>query len=252
MTAPFMSEPPEGVLAVDQWSDTPWLLHGFTTRAAGDFTSPRARDELRSRWGAEDMQWESLRQVHSSRVHVLTDSALADPPSEQPEGDGLLTRRPGRLLSIRTADCLPLLFLDRRCRAIAAVHAGWRGTTKQITRRTVEKMERLFGSAPEELEVAIGPGIGACCYEVGWEVAERFPPSAVVDGERPCVDLVAANRLQLVEAGVAEGKIGGIPLCTRCRPGEFFSYRREGKAAGRMLAVIGIRPGESGSEPSPD
>jgi YfiH family protein len=235
----------DGVLRWQPWQQLPWLVHGFSTRAAGDFS---ALDRDRIHWNGEEFPLAMLRQIHSDNLHVIAAaSENAAPPL--PEGDGLLAGKTGVLVGVRTADCLPLLLVDRRSRAVAAVHAGWRGSALQIAARAVEKLTKEMGARREDLEAVIGPGIGVCCYEVGEEVAGRFAAQfkgrfdqAVAErGGRPHVDLAAVNRQQLQEAGVPESQIHLSGMCTRCLAGQFYSYRREGDKAGRMLAVVGIR-----------
>ena len=238
-----------GLLRFQPWDEIPWLVHAFTTRAAGNFSSETVADELPPPLSTGPMSLASVRQVHSDRLHLLKPESAAHshspshPPAhaQRPEADGLLTSSAGHLLGVRTADCLPLLYVDRARRAVAAVHAGWRGTAKGIAARAVKRMEEQFGSPPGELEVVIGPGIGPCCYEVGPEVADQFAASAVQIRGSPHLDLPEANRLQLIEAGVNTSKVWGAGLCTACEAHQFYSYRREGTQAGRMLAVIGIR-----------
>ncbi len=228
-----------GVIRVRGWQGLPWLVHGWTSRAAGDFRRLPARDELNGRLGVTGMELRMPRQVHSNRLHAV---GSIEPPA-RPEADGMLSDQEGALLSVRTADCLALLFVDRGRRAVAAVHAGWRGTVQRIAANAVERMRGEFGSVPEEMEVAIGPGIGPCCFEVGSEVAEQFDPGVVVGRKKRCVDLGAANRRQLLEAGIPGENIWSSNLCTHCSPEQFFSHRRDGDSAGRMLAVIGLKAG---------
>jgi YfiH family protein len=180
------------------------------------------------------------------------------------------------LLSIRTADCLPLLLVDPKKRAIGAFHAGWRGTLKRMAEKGVGEMRRWFGSRPEDLQAAIGPCIRSCCFEVGEEVRENFQsqfdyadelfteikeddpiheryPLLFLVARAPGhiepflpvkikLDLVEANRRQLLAAGVRPRKIGVLPFCTACHTDMLFSHRAEHGATGRMMAVIGIKP----------
>lgn len=171
--------------------------------------------------------WASLRQIHSDRVLVVDGEGCAG------EGDALITRTPGLGLSIRTADCYPILLADPVSGAVAAVHAGWRGTAAGIIPAAIEEMRAHFGTNANDLFVAIGPGIGACCYEVGEEVAREFRLTG-----RAKIDLERANREQLIESGVDERRIESIGRCTFCEPGTFYSYRREGERAGRMISFI--------------
>jgi YfiH family protein len=151
------------------------------------------------------------------------------------EGDALLENRPGSVVAVKTADCIPLLLVDDHHRAVAAVHAGWRGTVARIASGAVAAMRSQYGTDPEDLHAAIGPGIGKCCYEVGPEVAEQFGEQG-----RAHIDLAEANRRQLVAAGVTPGRIYASNLCTMCRPEEFHSFRRDREAAGRLHSFAGI------------
>ena len=161
---------------------------------------------------------------------------MAQHPGLCGEADALVTNRPGLALAVRTADCYPILLADSRNRAVAAVHAGWRGTSTHILHRALEKMNAEFGTSPADVHAAIGPGIGVCCYEVGEEVAHRFglPPI------RTHLDLARENRNQLEAAGVAPQNIEALGVCTFCDAERFFSYRRDKEQAGRMTSFIRI------------
>ncbi len=193
-----------------------WLEHGFGTRHAPDL--------------AGDPRLATLRQVHS---HVCV--AARGRTGVLGEGDALLENTPGRLVAVKTADCIPILLVDEEHRAVAAVHAGWRGAAQGIAGRAVRAMAEEFGTRAAGLHAAIGPGIGPCCYEVGAEVAARFGESG------PCrIDLAEIHRGQLLQAGVPDGSIYTARLCTRCGA-DFHSYRRDRERAGRMLSFAGIR-----------
>ena len=210
----------------------------------------------------------TIRQIHSDVIR-LVDAA----PSEPLSGDGLITSTPGLLLAIQTADCLPVILVDTRRHAIGVFHAGWRGTVQRIVEKGVGEMHRCFGTRPRDLQAAIGPGIQGCCYEVGEEVRikfesqfsygaslfhevkesdpvrEKYPLlflTARAPGHRELpkkifLDLVEANRRQLLAAGVPRKNIESSPLCTNCHPELLFSYRAEKGKTGRMLAVAGLR-----------
>lgn len=169
----------------------------------------------------------AAKQIHSDRV------LLVESPGPQGEGDALVSNQPGIGLTIRTADCLPVLIADPRHRAVAAIHAGWRGVVSEIAPKAVQAMHAQFGSAPEDLVVAIGPGIGKCCFEVGPEVAVQFGLSG-----RTKVDLVETMRRQLGRNGVSPGQISTSGYCTVCNSELFESYRRDREVAGRMTAMI--------------
>lgn len=209
----------------------------------------------------------TLRQVHSDVIQCVESQ-----PKEALAGDGLLTATPGLLLAIQTADCLPVILVDSKRQAVGVFHAGWRGTVKRIVEKGVGEMRHRFGSRPRDIKAAIGPGIHGCCYEVGEEVRTKFESQfeyagmlfrevresdpvrekypllfltarAPGHGELPekiFLDLVEANRRQLLEAGVQAKNIEASPLCTNCRCDLLFSYRAEKGKTGRMMGVVGI------------
>ena len=195
----------------------PWLVHGFGTRLA-DIP-------------AQFAQLATLKQIHSSSC-----LAAEGRTGLLGEGDALLENAPGGVVAVKTADCIPVLLIDERLRAVAAVHAGWRGTAARIGAHALDAMGQRFGTRAEDVHAAIGPGIGKCCYEVGAEVAAQFGEQG-----RAHIDLTAANRRQLEEMGVTGSRIYASNLCTMCRSGEFHSFRRDKEAAGRMYSFAGIR-----------
>jgi YfiH family protein len=207
---------PENIYRVSELEVFPWLVHGFGTRLANI--------------PATFAQLATLKQIHSTSCVAAEGRA-----GILGEGDALLENRPGGVVAVKTADCIPILLVDGGSRAVAAVHAGWRGTAACIARDAVAAMARHFGTRAEDLHAAIGPGIGKCCYEVGAEVAARFGGQG-----RGYIDLAAANVRQLKEAGVTRDRIHASNLCTMCL-GEFHSFRRDGAAAGRMYSFAGIR-----------
>ena len=293
------------VLSASNLASFPWLVHGFSTRTGGfsraygggalnlGFTKGDSKSAVeRNRLlflkaiGAADPKHTkaaaknshgrnstisnliTLRQVHSDMIHMV-DSA----PQSALVGDGLVTNTPGLLLAIQTADCLPIILVDPKRRAVGAFHAGWRGTAKRIAEKGVGEMRRWFASRARDLKAVIGPGIHGCCYRVGEEVREnfesQFPYAANLfrevkesdpvrekypllfltarapgHGELPkkiFLDLVEANRQQLLAAGLAAKNIEVSPLCTNCRTDLLFSYRAEKGKTGRMVAAVGIR-----------
>jgi len=180
----------------------------------------------------------SLKQIHSGLVLRGEQIGCAG------EGDALVTACMGVPVSVRTADCYPILLADGRNGAVAAVHAGWRGTAAQIVIRTLEEMRRLYGSEASDVYAAIGPGIGECCYEVGADVARQFGHE-----QAGRIDLAAINRRQLLDAGVAEHRIDVLGGCTKCDAPLFHSYRRDQLAAGRMVSYI-ARPARGQPPPA--
>ena len=192
-------------------------------------------------------------QVHGSDVRLVKNLIDAK-PAEDARGDtvycdAIVSDAPGVLAGVKTADCVPILIGDSQTGAFAAVHAGWRGTVAEVATKALSQMVNNYNTRPEDVVVAIGPAAGACCYEVGSDVIdafERFPNSPGLFNptrkDHACVDLIRANRAQLISVGVDEERIYSAPLCTMCRTDLFFSYRREknlyGKV-GRLMSVIG-------------
>ena len=202
---------------VRELDELPWLDHGFGTRQVD---IPALHSQLAT-----------LTQVHSATC-VTADGRSG----VLGVGDALLENTPGAAVAVRTADCIPILLVDAQNHAVAAVHAGWRGTVAEIVRRAIGSMGEHFGTQPEGLHAAIGPGIGKCCYEVGPEVAAQFGGQG-----RMHLDLTEANRAQLRAAGVTPDRIYASNVCTMCHAEEFHSYRRDREAAGRMYSFAAIR-----------
>jgi YfiH family protein len=188
-----------------------WLEHGFGTRDSD----------------LDQAEMASLKQIHSAV------SLTAHKPGWVGEGDALLTQTQGVAVSVRTADCFPILLADPETRSVAAVHAGWRGTVAGVVRTSLQRMRSEFGTDPRNVFAAVGPGIGACCYEVGIEVARQFGRN-----EAGKLDLAVENKNQLIAAGLQPGRIERVGGCTFCHPAQFFSWRRDQDRAGRMVSYI--------------
>lgn len=208
----------KGVFESELLAQFPWVWHGFGSRTSGD-------------WPGDYTQ---LKQIHSSIVHVADASGCLG------EGDALVTSTPGLRVGVRTADCAPLLMVDSGNRAVAAVHAGWRGTVTRVAQRTVQQMTSTFGTDSARLHVAIGPCIAECCFEVGPEVAAEFVEWFPDATKRTHLDLVTVNVAQLVQSGVPREQIDVAGLCTVCNDAQFHSFRRDKEKSGRMVAAIGI------------
>jgi len=249
---------------------------GFTkqdSRAAVERNRELFLKELGVANGRKSWPLVALRQVHSDLIHRV-DSMRVDRIPERPlAGDGMVTDTPGLLLAVQTADCLPIIVADRKRRAVGVFHAGWRGTVKRIVEKGVGEMRKHFGSDPRDLVVAIGPGIRGCCYEVGEEVRTRFEAQFAYAGslfrevkesdpvrekypllfltarapghsEWPVklfLDLVEANRRQLLDAGVLAQNIDAMAPCTACHTELLFSFRGEKGVTGRLMGAAGIR-----------
>ena len=281
------------VLRAAKLNDFSWLVHGFSTRLGGfsraygdralnlGFTKEDSKAAVeRNRAAFQDVVGAgqrdkfyrraliTVRQVHSDVIHLVESV-----PESQLVGDGLITATPGLLLGIQAADCLPIILVDPKRRAVGVFHAGWRGTVKRIVEKGVGEMHRHFGGNFRDLRAAIGPGIHECCYQVGVEVREKFesqfsytaklfheveerdpvrdkypmlfltarPPGHSVLPKKIFLNLVEANRQQLLAAGLQAKNIEASPLCTNCRPDLLFSYRAERGKTGRMMSLVGIR-----------
>ena len=293
------------VVRVPGWSrrskpELAWLIHGFSTRLGGrttvyrpgdfdlnlGFTDSDDRDAVAANRGLfvtaategkEILGLVTLRQIHSSLIRRVSAKDVRE--NGMPavlKGDGMMTDEPGVLLGIQTADCIPILVADRKNRAVAAFHAGWRGTLARIVENGVGRMRLEFGSRPEDLIASIGPGIGQCCYAVGEELREQFEsqfmyaaelfrevydsdpvkakypmlfltaraPGHSAIGPGMHLDLAEANRRQLLAAGLKKSAIALTGRCTGCHTDRFFSHRIERGFTGRMMSVIGVaRPG---------
>jgi len=233
----------------------PGVVHGFSTRRGerNDFTLgpmsssnpiiPMNRARFVSAIGAAGWPLLKLRQVHSGIVVDMEDTQAA---VDAVDGDAAVTSLRGALLGVQTADCVPILLAELDGTCVAAIHAGWRGTASRIAGLTVERLSSKFSVNPDNLIAAIGPHIGVCCYEVGPEVVGAISEETAVERRpewtKPHLNLAAANRQQLLSAGLSAERIESTSLCTRCRADLFYSYRGEGERAGRMLSVIGIAP----------
>lgn len=227
----------------------PGLVHGFERRLPR--SASETRDETRTRVAerlAPSGRLFLLKQVHGATVRRA-------PWQGTPEADAAVAFDAGLFLGIETADCLPVLVADPRRRAVAGAHAGWRGSAAGVAVAAVEAL-LAAGSRLEDLLVALGPCIGACCYEVGDEVREAFGEAgeaAFTTGSRgrAHLDLQAVNALLLQRRGVRAEAIARVLECTRCREDLYHSYRRDGKAAGRMINYVGFSAGGAASTDAP-
>jgi YfiH family protein len=222
---------------VPELAAIPGLVHGFERRAPGAAAVRREQARLRvsAAWSPHG-RVSFLTQVHGAAV-------ARAPWDGAPEADASLATEAGILLAIETADCLPVLFVDPVRRAVAAGHAGWRGTAAGVAAAALRALVDS-GSRLADVRAALGPAIGACCYEVGEEVQAALGPGLAHcfrDGGRgrPHLDLRAANRAQLEAAGLAPAAIFDIDECTYCRSDLYHSWRRDGPAAGRMIHLVG-------------
>jgi polyphenol oxidase len=238
--------------------------HGFSTRHGGlpgisgsslnlgytHWDSPDRVNANRQRFLAA-LNWDPVRlatlhQIHSDRIHIIRE---VQDQWNQTEGDALITQVQDLAIAVQTADCLPIIIADPEKSIAGVVHSGWRGTLARILQKTIREMRQTFSSNPANLVAAIGPGIRACCFEVGEDVAELFDReypgcrlATPVNGRsgKFLLDLPKALQIQLKHAGVKSNS-HDLGVCTRCNVHDFFSYRAEGQNSGRMMAIIGIR-----------
>lgn len=194
-----------------------------------------------------DMHFIVANQTHSDNIQVIKEKNktwLSDIKEHAIEDcDALITDQKNIMLTVLTADCVPILLFDPVQDVVAVVHAGWKGTEQQIALKTVKKMQELFNSEPKDILAGIAPSIGKCCYEVDWNVAQHF--KEVKDAydekdEKYMLDLPHINKLQLLEAGVEEQHIELSHICTACEVDDYFSYRKEGGCSGRFMSMIGL------------
>jgi YfiH family protein len=231
-----MKQESAAIFSIPEWEKIDFLAHGF---GKGDWNW--------SDFGAHSRLCNfmplSLCQVHSDILHFVKSV-----PETTLVGDALLTDRPGILLVVKTADCLPILIVDKNRRAIAAVHCGWKSTSKKLAQKVVQGMEEHYHSDPSSLMVAFGPCIEKDCYEVGEDVKREFEergtgknvfsPHSLHEGKY-CLDIRLANKIQLLGSGVKHSNMSEIKLCTYCET-TLLSYRRSHQIEGRMLSFIGI------------
>ena len=186
-------------------------------------------------------------QTHSATIKIITkketqgwttwESAIED-------CDALITNQKNVMLTILTADCVPILLFDTKQKVIAVVHAGWKGTEQRIVYKTIEKMKEVFNSNSQDILASIAPSIGKCCYEVEWNVAKHFKDieNAYEDkGEKKMLDLPYINKFQLLQAGIDKNNIELSKICTACEVENYFSYRKEKGCSGRFMSMIALK-----------
>ena len=252
------------------WTNAPWGPVLVSTALSPVFRHFFTTRHLRFRGGEDGLRdWARVagelgvhpalllrpRQVHGTSVVVKRRGGEAGRwEAERPRADIILTDDPGVAVAVQVADCVPVLIADRRTGAVAAVHAGWRGTARRVVQVAVTALGEAFRSRPSDLVAALGPGIGPCCYEVGSELLDVFAAAGHLPAERNRwfvrsddgrvrLDVPLANRDQLLAAGLAPDAVHVAGLCTASHPELFYSYRREGQGTGRIVGVIKARGG---------
>jgi hypothetical protein len=241
------------LLTIPALEKSPGIIHAFTTRQGGQGArtdgarNPDDWTTVADAFGICIDRVVTVDQVHGENIVTVDDLNVRNVRTVH--ADAMITDVPGIAIGVETADCVPVLLFDPVKPAVAAVHAGWRSTVKKIVQKAVHRMREEFGSEPARLIAAIGPAIGPECYEVDEPVMERVREafsfwnevSAPRGNDRWNLDLVKANKLELLQIGLAEKNIHALGLCTSCRRDLFYSFRAEGRT-GRMLSVIMIKP----------
>ena len=248
-------------LRVPQWEKHGGLLHGFLGRRGGKSAGPYASLNLSFRVGDDsqlvkdnicdvkgavgvhDARIVTMKQMHGDQILEVKDRNI----KEAGEADGMATGEKGLFLGVLTADCVPILFTVSGKKLAAAVHAGWRGTLAGIAPKMVDYLKERYDVNPASMEVALGPAIGLCCYEIGPDVSLSLvrqwgnlaEQCLHTKGDKKFLDLRALNSLLLERAGIPQAKIINIGPCTSCAAENFFSFRREKKETGRQLSFIG-------------
>ena len=200
--------------------------------------SPAQKQFISSKLRRPVQQVFTIRQVHGKRIVKVG----ADQVHPRPllEADGMVTKAVNVPLSVRTADCLSIFIFDPKEKGIGLVHAGWKGTEQKIVIEAIRRMREEWKTEAKDLKVAFGPSIRKCCYEVGEEFFEYFPAEIVkIDGKN-FLDLPLVNKKQLLNTGVQEKNIFDCGACTFCDT-KYFSFRRDGEAAGRMISLMMLK-----------
>jgi YfiH family protein len=246
----------------DHFKRYPALLHAVTTKS-NDFpyafslalhTGENVKNIVANRetlskllQSEKDLHFIVANQTHSDNIRIIREKKSKGWKHIEDaieDCDALITDVEGVVLSILTADCVPVLLYDREREVVAAVHAGWKGTKAQIVSKTVQKMTEVYGSDPKDIIAGIAPSIGSCCYEVGRDVAEHFfdtPEGFNSKGEKYMLDLPYINQQQLLGAGLKAEHIEMSHLCTACEVEQFFSYRKEQGCSGRFMSMIAMK-----------
>lgn len=250
-----VGEPPAPALRVAQWAGEP-LAHGFFGRrggsSAGDLASLNLSERVGDRASIVGANWTRVRSalpglepVRMQQVHGVRAVRVESPAQRVGEADAMLTTVPGLGLAVLTADCVPLL--AHAPGAVLAAHAGWKGSLGGVAVEALRLAETSLGIPPAAWQVALGPSIGGCCYQVEAEIGERFVDrwGAMPDAWQPAgshgqLDLRQANRAILGAAGVDPAAIVDIGPCTSCAAGEYFSHRRSAGRAGRQASLVGL------------
>lgn len=216
------------IISLEEFKTFP-VLHGISDRKV-------SHDDFLKRLGVAGAPLVRLEQCHGGNVAKIDGNT--DLSKEIRGTDGAVTKTKGIALSVRTADCLPMLFYDSEHNAAGIAHAGWRSTKERIAKNVVEAMKASYKSVPSRIIVGLGPALRQCCYEVSSEFLMHFPDSVVKMAHRHYFDLVGENAEQLIAAGVSSKNIFDCGICTACRNDEFYSFRKEKDKSGRILSVI--------------
>ncbi len=249
----------EDIYSFNRLSQESSCIHLVTTKQSKyplDFslalhTNQNPKDILSNRKTIQDrfpnMYFIVANQTHSSNISIVStkkDIGWRTDSEAIKNCDALITNQKDLMLTILTADCVPILLFDTKLKIASAIHAGWRGTKEKIVIKSIKKMKYEFGSNPKDIIAGVAPSIGRCCYEVDWGVAQHFtnyenPFDKIED--KYMLDLSLINYQQLISSGLSRDNIELSSICTSCRVDNFFSYRKENGCSGRFMSMIGIR-----------
>jgi YfiH family protein len=254
-------------LQAEVFSECDFLTHAFCTRQGGGSRDEYSSLNMSFREGDEEFQvlqnWGKLagsfaipienflvlNQVHGDDILIIKSNESYSSSCNELNYDATITSRHGMALCIKTADCVPVFFVDKKKKVIAAVHAGWRGTALGIAAKVIQVMQSKYNSLPQDILAAIGPSIGFCCYEVDSVVADNFAVHKgknnflfPVSGKNKwMLDLPEANHQQILDCGVPESNIELSGLCTVCNQDLFFSHRGSGGITGRQINFLMLK-----------
>ncbi|MDP2940085.1 MAG: peptidoglycan editing factor PgeF [Candidatus Omnitrophota bacterium] len=236
----FHNLPPDKVLAI--FSDRTYNL-GFYSTASQKLRAKR--QSFLKPLGINFRNLVCTKQPHLNKIILIKENHKGKGSSNFKDAisgvDGLITKTKHLPLAVFSADCLSIFLFDPKNEAVGLLHAGWRGTYKKISQNAILKMQKIFGTNPNDLLVSFGPAIRKCCYEVGFKFRKYFSSDLIKRKNKLFLDLIEANLKQLINTGVKKKNIFDCKICTSCQNKRFFSYRREKEKAGRMMSLMMLK-----------
>ncbi|MDY6843180.1 MAG: peptidoglycan editing factor PgeF [Thermodesulfobacteriota bacterium] len=247
---------------IRQFLKIPFINHAFFSRVGGVSTYPYYSLNFNKNGDSQDNieknkeivsnilhcdshNFVSIQQVQGDIILIIKEPLLDADVLSNKEGDALTTNVPNIVLSVKTGDCLPIIFSSTDGTVVGIAHTGWRGTLLRIANKVISVFENVFGCKREMILVGLGPSIGSCCYEVGWELYQKFQNDNFniercfyKKNKKLFLDLQMANIDEMTKFGIPRHHIFSIQLCTSCLRNDFFSYRRDKGITGRQINVI--------------